>query len=219
MKFENKYFGNIIIYFVFVSWFHSCSLIPFYFSKPGSAKDTGKNGVVIIGEVRVRDSTGASFVNDIFRESLQFNLLAEGYSPIVIDDEMKEFTPFKNFGFVQIEEDSKDKSKSNPLGSGMTENSHDNSVRILGKTEQNLRSFQDKIKFDYYIDSTVILKEIGSVLDGKNSLLIFIRTYDKFGKRIGEVEYITVGPKDKLDRMISESVKEISKKWKGLTGQ
>ncbi|RHX84742.1 lipoprotein [Leptospira stimsonii] len=215
MKFNNKNLSGVIVCF---SLLHSCSLIPFYFSKPQSAKDTGKNGVVVIGDVRVRDSTGASFVHDIFRESLQYNLLTEGYSPIVIDDEVKEFTPFKNFNFIQIEEDSKDKPKANLSGSGPLEVAQENPVRILGKTEKELRSFQEKVKYDYYLDSTVILKEVGSVMEGKNSLLIFIRTYDKSGKRIGEVEYITIGPKDKLDTVISESVKEISKKWKGLAG-
>ncbi|MBM9502910.1 lipoprotein [Leptospira sp. 201903071] len=213
MRYPEKHIQKLLSLGLII-FLNSCSLIPFYLSEPQSAKETGKNGVVIIGEVRIKDSTGASFVNDIFRESLQYVLLKEGYSPIVIDEEMRETTSLKNFGFIQIEADSKEKLKTNDTSN---EVQSDPSIKLIGKTDKELKALQEKLKFDYYLDSTVILKEVGSVLDGKNSLLIYIRAYDKTGRRIGAVEYITVGPKDKLDRVISEGVKEISKKWKVLT--
>ncbi|TGK41261.1 lipoprotein [Leptospira andrefontaineae] len=200
-----------ILYIILIgAFFNDCSMIlEKFYPAPISAKEGGKSGVVIIGEIKVKDSTGSSFVGEIFKESLHYEFIKEGFSPFVIEESGKEIAQPKNriaFG-----------DEANVKLTSMQEAAPKDEIQFVGKSDQELKSIADKTKFEIYTESSIILKEVGSsILDGKYSVLIFVRVFGRNGKRIGEVKHITSGNKEKLDSVISDSSAGIVKRIREL---
>ncbi|TGM89749.1 lipoprotein [Leptospira licerasiae] len=176
---------------------------------PISVKEGGKGGIVIIGEVKVKDSTGSSFVGEVFKESLHYEFIKEGFSPLIMEESVKESTLSKNriaFG-----------DEASVKLASIQESAPKDEIQFAGKSDQELKSISDKTKFELYTESSLILKDVGSsILDGKYSVLIFVRVFGRNGKRVGEVKYITSGSKERLDSLISDSASGVVKRIREL---
>ncbi|MCR1795522.1 lipoprotein [Leptospira sp. id769339] len=188
----------------------SCSMIfEKLYPTPISAKEGGKGGIVIIGEVKVKDSTGSSFVGEVFKESLQYEFIKEGFSPLVMEESTKELSQSKSriaFG-----------DEAGVKLASIQDSTPKDEIQFAGKSDLELKSISEKTKFEIYTESSLILKDVGnSILDGKYSVLIFVRVFGKNGKRVGEVKHITSGSKEKLDSLISESASGVVKRIREL---
>lgn len=188
----------------------NCSMVfEKLYPAPISVKEGGKSGIVIIGEVKVKDSTGSSFVGEVFKESLHYEFIKEGFSPLLMEESTKE--PIQSKNRIAFGDEAGVKFAS------IQESAPKDEFQFVGKSEQELKSIVEKTKFEIYTESSLILKDVGSsILDGKYSVLIFVRVFGKNGKRVGEVKHITTGTKEKLDSLISESATGVVKRIKDL---
>ncbi|PJZ78146.1 lipoprotein [Leptospira neocaledonica] len=194
-----KYF---IIIPIAVSLSLQCVLLRSFFpSEPEIARNNGKTGYVLIAPIRLKDSTGGSFVGEVFRENLRFELAKQGFVSAALDETNRESLPYKDGGRITFPEEPSDVKQTNPP----VANTKEENPKFLGISENDLKNLFDKTKFDYFLESTVILKETGTVLDPLYSVSVFIRVSGKTGKKFGEIRFSADTTREKLDETVKYS--------------
>ncbi|MGJ4787381.1 lipoprotein [Leptospira koniambonensis] len=173
----------------------------FFPTEPEIARNNGKTGYVLIAPVRLKDSTGGSFVAEVFRENLRFELAKQGFVSAALDETSRESLPYKDGGRITFPEEPSDVKQANSTAPTLKEES----PKFIGISENELKNLSDKTKFDYFIESTVILKETGTVLDPLYSVFVFIRVSSKSGKKYGEIRFSADTTKEKLDDTVKYS--------------
>ncbi|EIE02678.1 lipoprotein [Leptospira licerasiae] len=205
-----KYF---IIIPIAISLSMQCVFIRNFFpAEPEIARNNGKTGYVLIAPIRLKDSTGGSFVAEVFRENLRFELAKQGFVSAALDETNRESLPYKDGGRITFPEEPSDVKQVNST----VLNSKEENPKFLGISENELRNLSDKTKFDYFLESTVILKETGTVLDPVYSVSVFIRVSSKSGKKYGEIRFSSDTTKEKLDDTVKYSAYGLVKQIKDL---
>ncbi|UOG40008.1 lipoprotein (plasmid) [Leptospira noguchii] len=235
----NKIFQSIV-FLLFSTILYSCSAISKLFRSSGSYQvyvmKSEENTSLALGKIVSRDARFSPFLMENFKDMLQLQLMAEGYSIKEMPEEKSLRKLISNSEFV----DSNEKKETVPIatetqGAEGSANVKDllpeNLRHVLDKgtvvgfsnvskeiqfgdylSSDEIKSLSERTGIHYFVQGAIGNNDSGNLLEEDFNSLVFLKIYDSNGVLKGGVTYVVNGRTLNDANLLREVCQNISNK-------